>query len=235
MLLNSDFIKNYGISANGLKYLALILMITDHIGAVLFPEIRILRYIGRLSFPIYCFLITEGFLHTRNVYKYGLRLLIFALMSEVPFDLAVYGKIFEERAQNVFFTLFLGLLALYFIEFFETKAIKMTAVIICIYVAIAINADYTYLGILMILFFYIFRENVILMVLSVFVINFYFGLSGTGSQKYAALSIFILFMYSGKKKYSNADKNEKKKINQMIFYAIYPIHLLMLYFIKVKF
>ena len=115
------------LSGSVLKLIAVITMLIDHTGYVFyaFPAFReplftalgetvtiyfILRKIGRLAFPIYCFLIGEGLIHTRNPIKYLLRLLIFAILSEIPFNLMVSGQLLCPEHQNVFFTLLLGAL-----------------------------------------------------------------------------------------------------------------------------
>ncbi len=95
-----------------LKLLAMLAMTADHIGAVFFPEIPLLRWIGRL---VLCFFIGEGLRHARSPQRYLLRLTGFALLSELPFDLAFYGGI-EWGHRNVYFTLALGLLALWAIR-----------------------------------------------------------------------------------------------------------------------
>ncbi len=242
MLLNSDFIKRYGISGNGLKILALMLMITDHIGAILLPQYRILRYIGRLSFPIYCFLITEGMLHTHNIYKYGIRLLIFAIISEIPFDLAISGQLLEFNDQNVFFTLFLGLVVIY-CAYMVNDASKGFAVCIAgMLAAMFLRTDYSAYGVLMIYCFYLFRGSPWLMTVFIGIINLVMGIGGTGSQKYAVLAMIPILLYSGNKSYGESKSNEneaagknniKNKCIQMLFYVIYPLHLVVLYLIKV--
>ena len=89
--------------------------------AVIYYADMIMRAIGRISFPIFCFLLIEGFLHTHDVKKYALNLGIFALVSEVPFDLAFAGKPFYLNYQNVFFTLFIGLVMMIFLQKIDEK------------------------------------------------------------------------------------------------------------------
>lgn len=100
-----------GISADALKVIAMVTMLIDHTGAVLFPETLWLRLIGRVSYPIFVWLLVMGFTHTSNLKKYMLRMGIFALLSEVPFDLAFSGRL-TVRTQNIYFTLLLSLFLL---------------------------------------------------------------------------------------------------------------------------
>ena len=144
-----------GLSGTALKYIACITMLIDHIGAscieagILLPALaagaascggipvstllaadRVLRYIGRLAFPIFCFLAVEGFLHTHDVKKYVRRLLLFGLLSEVPFDLAFFRTPFAPQHQNVYWTL-----------------------------ALAVNTDYHAIGVLIICTLYLTRAD----------------------------------------------------------------------------
>lgn len=91
-------------------------MLTDHIGYIFFPTDLTWRYIGRIAFPLYCFLLTEGFFHTRSREKYLLRMAGFAVISEIPFDLALYHMPIYRDYNNVFWTLLIGLAVMYFSE-----------------------------------------------------------------------------------------------------------------------
>ncbi len=133
-----------GISACTLKNIAIITMLIDHVAAALvlralyfvdtsssfvtsqnyntwYMIYTVMRGIGRMAFPVFCFFIVEGFRHTRSVPKYALRLFIFALISEVPFDVALFHRWFYWNYNNVYFTLLLGLLAIWGMDFLEQK------------------------------------------------------------------------------------------------------------------
>ena len=129
--------KKFGISGSTLKLIAIVSMLIDHTAATVIrallisaspdwqPGLRTLysvsRDIGRLAFPIFCFLLVEGFLHTRNPKKYAGRLFLFALISEIPFDLALQSGWFDPGKQNVYFTLLIGLLVLMGLSYFREK------------------------------------------------------------------------------------------------------------------
>ncbi len=96
-------------SSTVLKLIAVITMLIDHIGLAVFPQYGALRYIGRLSFPLYCFLLTEGAVYTKNWLKYAGRLFLFAVVAEIPFDLVLSRTLVSFYYQNVFWTLGAGL------------------------------------------------------------------------------------------------------------------------------
>ena len=104
-----------------------------------------MRLIGRLGFPIFCFLLIEGFQHTRNVQKYAIRLAVFALISEIPFDLAFSGKFFYLNYQNVFFTLLIGLLVMIGFKTIGDKARdRKWLPVLAVIEAIALGCSFTY-------------------------------------------------------------------------------------------
>ena len=103
--------RSRGLDGGALKGIAAALMLTDHVGAILLPEVLVLRCVGRLAFPIFAFFIAEGYAHTRNFGRYFRRLAILAVVSEIPFNLE-NGAVFDLTRQNVLFTFCLALLTL---------------------------------------------------------------------------------------------------------------------------
>lgn len=216
-------------SSSQLKILAVVTMLIDHIGAILFPTVLFFRIIGRLSFPLFCFLISEGLLYTANLKGYLERLFFFALISEVPYDLAFHGTVYYPQSQNVFFTLFLGLAAISFLHSYlgSRPASALVLALVCVLFAEALHTDYGWFGVMLIIIFYCFKNYRTKGVLIFAVFNTGYGLL-TGTVKlYAALAGFPIFLYNGK----------KGRLNwKYFFYAFYPVHLLLLYFVhKVAF
>ena len=103
--------RSRGLDGGALKCIAAALMLTDHVGAILLPEVLALRCVGRLAFPIFAFFIAEGYAHTRDFGRYFRRLAILAVVSEIPFNLE-NGAVFDLTRQNVLFTFCLALLTL---------------------------------------------------------------------------------------------------------------------------
>lgn len=212
--------QKIGISGSTLKLIAIITMLMDHIGGILLPQYGFLRIIGRLAFPIFCFLLVEGFLHTHNVYHYALRLGLFALISEVPFDLAIYHVPFYPYHQNVFFTLFIGLIVLIGLKKFqEHPFIALTIFVAGALLALESYVDYGVFGIAMIVLIYLYslHHNFIIFTLGFVFLNMF----AKGIQCFGALAILPIALYNGKRGISL----------KYIFYIFYPAHLLILYFI----
>jgi hypothetical protein len=118
--------------------------------ALIYYSSTIMKYIGRLSFPIFCFLLIEGFLHTRNHWKYVMRIAIFALISEIPFDLLITGKPFYIGAQNVFFTLLIGIFVMIGFKFISQKSkSKIWLPVLAVVGAIGIGytSSFSYFGV----------------------------------------------------------------------------------------
>ena len=214
-----------------LKLWALFTMFIDHIGAVLiettylyniesFQVLNVcLRLIGRLAFPLYAFLLAEGFLHTRSWKKYAGRLFLFALISEIPFDLAAFGELTYTR-QNVFFTLFIGLLTMKGLEKVKEKKLAAIGVIgagcICAHL---LQTDYSYMGILLIVILYIFREE---HKRRCIIGGVFFSYEIT-----SVLAFLMMYRYSGEKGETN--------LPRIVFYGFYPMHLLLLCVIRTLF
>ncbi|MEZ3433868.1 MAG: conjugal transfer protein TraX [Lachnospiraceae bacterium] len=201
-----------------LKWIAIITMLIDHVGAVLFPYEIGLRIIGRIAFPIFCFLIVEGFSHTRNVRRYMARLGIFAVLSEVPYDLAFHGKLIDTTGQNVFFTLLLGVLLMYLMEKTPNIFIKALEIFLIFCTAELLETDYSGRGVLLILIYYVFRRWKEIYVCAGAAWNFLYGWGMV--QNFGVFSAPFIALYNG-------ERGPKIKY---FFYVFYPAHLLILHF-----
>lgn len=196
-----------------LKLLAMLAMTADHIGAVFFPEIPLLRWIGRLAMPVLSFFIGEGLRHTRSPRRYLLRLTGFALLSELPFDLAFYGGI-EWGHQNVYFTLALGLLALWAIQSrgMEGWLLALTAAL----AAELLGCDYGMYGVLLILLLDRFHRARSEQLAGAALLNLaFFGLQ---TQILSLIALPLLWLYNGK----------RGRDDRRLFYLYYPAHLCVL-------
>jgi hypothetical protein len=211
-----------GCSTFALKMIAVITMLTDHIGAIFYPQYLILRVIGRLAFPIYCFLLAEGFFHTGNRKKYGQRLFLFALLSEIPYDLAFHQTFFYLGAQNVFLTLFIGLVLMDTLSHLSTRKGYVlsgaAAVMIAAFAAWFIGSDYGAQGILLITVFYLMRGRQKARNVSYTAVTVCFNLSNQ-LQWFSVAALLPICLYNGKKGPSC----------KYFFYAFYPVHLLILH------
>ena len=227
-------LQKRGLSAAALKWIALITMTVDHFAASRLFEVlafgegmgweavrcgyMTMRLIGRLAFPIYCFLLTEGFRYTRSRSRYALRLGVFALISEIPFNLAVSGLWWDTAYQNVFFTLGLGLLALMFAQSRYEKGERRTAffiVLIFALVAELLETDYGFFGVALIAVFHFLREQKAEKYLAGGVL-----LAGLGTLELAAVAAFVpIHFYDGR-------KGRTGPLLKWAFYVWYPVHLL---------
>ena len=212
------------LSGNSLKVLAVASMTVDHVGAVLFPSQIWMRCVGRLAFVIYAFLIAEGYFHTHNVKKYMGRLGFLAIVSEIPFDLIFHHTFVYWGSQNVFFTLFLGLVGLYLMDrikmrlqpqFWFCALIPVAAMCLA---AGLLQCDYRYYGILVITLFYMARDYRWAAFGGIAVIQVWMG----WIQSFGIAALIPIALYNGK-------KGNGGKLLQWIFYFYYPVHLLIIY------
>jgi hypothetical protein len=200
--LNRRFLKNPPLSGFGLKAAAVVSMTIDHIGAVLFPHALWFRMAGRPAFILFAFLITEGFSHTRSRRNYAVRLGIFALLSEIPFDLAHSGGI-DFGFQNVFFTLLIGLGVCAGLEWAGPRlALSLPVLFGGLLAAELLRSDYGAWGIMLIALFYYSKSDVARSLTVVLFCAALFQAWGTGSAISPFWGLFALpfiWAYNGRR------------------------------------
>ena len=220
-------VKEKGLTGANLKYIALLSMLLDHISYVLGSGYvsSVLHCIGRLAFPLFCFLLVEGYCHTSNVWKFAARLMAFAFLSEVPFDLFRFGACMSPTGCNVMFTLLIGLLTMMVWNICceaNKSPLKLVLGALCtipIFVlAELLKTEYGAFGVALIFVMYALRGDPIKRDISSAAILLGCNLKGAASL----ISLPLISLYNG----------ERGKQNKWLFYIFYPAHFLVLYAIK---
>lgn len=246
------------LTGNVLKWAAVVSMVIDHIAAVVLKgcvNMRLssytaaqlerlnavymgMRHIGRTAFPLFAFLLAEGFFHTKNRKRYGMRLLCFAVLSEIPYDLAFHGQIWYGAAQNTLFALFLGLLLMAAAErirdgcvwkgrngrlYVPTDGVRILLQGLVFVagggLAYVCRLDYTYKGIALIAVFYFFFGYRALAAFAGFCVF---------SWNFWSFPAFLMIpFYNGKR--SAGQRGGRDARSARGFYLFYPLHLLALY------
>ncbi len=229
-------------TSNKLKILAVILMVLDHYASVFMPygepATMILRFIGRFAAPIFCFLVAEGYHHTKNKWQYFLRLVLFALVSHIPFTLLFGYSIYPIEKTSVMWSLSLGLLAL-----IVSKSPKLNLflkiVLILIICYLADFGDWNFVAVLWILSFGTFKESKLAQTICFSAVGWVFyvmpsfeGMSIQFEQiipQHSAFGIFgaliFIYLYNGK-------RGVKSQILSYVFYIFYPLHMIIFYILK---
>jgi len=212
-----------------LKWIAIITMTVDHVGVMLYPEFTVLRFIGRFSFPLFAYLLILGIENTRNIRYYFTRLFIFALISQVPFFLALdYGPF---DSLNIFFTLSSGLL---FVYFFKKSSVF---VLVPVFASLVLPFDYGIYGIAVIGCIFILKANTKFGVFSLVLINTLF-LVPWSIQFLSISAIPLILLHKNGSLKITRETTEEVTIplwRKYFFYVYYPLHLTLLYIIKLYF
>lgn len=256
--------KRFSISSAFLKHTAYLSMFTDHFFAVVFWAYwewlirsgvsadvmetaggiyHLGRAVGRIAFILFAFMASEGFQHTHSRKNYLLRLLAFAVISEIPFDLAINGKFFTMDGQNVYWTLFLGVSALCLLEKLRDRPLLQTAgVVLCCVAAYLLDTDYMFMGVFLIVVFYLCRKSfwfqfaagsavVYVGMVLIYAVKYWGSgihwslyLQASTSELYGLCAFFFIYFYNGKK---------GRQFPKAFYYWFYPLHLLLLYGIKI--
>lgn len=216
---------------NQLKIIAIVLMLIDHLAYVMIERgiglvgnwyqiDRVMRFTGRAAFPIFCFTIVEGFRRTSDAGAYLKRLIIFALISEIPFDLAFRGILFDMSFQNVFWTLAFGLAAmmLHSDSFAMTGWKKLLGLLACFFVPYLFHTDYSVYGVLTIFLMNLFYGEPVKMCMAGYIML----LLQSSTEVWAVFGFLLILLYNG----------QKGRGNKMFYYLFYPGHLLLLVFLK---
>jgi len=212
-----------------LKWIAIITMTIDHVGAVLYPEYEVLRWVGRLAFPLFAYILVLGMESTRSISKYFTRLFAFALISQIPFFLAIdKGPI---DLLNIFFTLAFGLMFVYYLK--KGSVIAFVPLLISFFIPF----DYGVYGLAVIGCMYILTKNQKLGVVALVLLNTLF-LFPLNIQILSLAAVPLVLLHQNGSLDISRETIKEYGIplwRKYFFYAFYPTHLILLYIIKLLF
>lgn len=236
--------KTFDLSSFTLHIFAMLFMLFDHMWATVIVGNDWMTCIGRIAFPIFAFMIVEGYHYTHNLKKYMLRLLVLAVISEIPFNLMTGGAVIHPFHQNVIWTFLIGLGTIWLIEKtdrFENTLLRALICVVLVIVAFLIGmvsmVDYYGFGVLTVILFYLFRGDKwwcrLGQLIGMYWINFellgglvypftLFGHSFEFAQQgFALFSLIFIWLYKGR-------QGPHNKTIQTCFYLFYPVHMLIL-------
>ena len=242
--MDSSASKNFELTAAVLHIIAMTLMLMDHLWATLLPDREWLTCAGRVAFPIFAFMAVEGYFHTRSFKKYILRMLLFAVLSEIPFDLMYGGTWFYPVHQNVLWTFLLGLLGVWLMEQVRKKGKTWMYLLVCVLVVPAglvlgtlCMVDYYGVGVLTVFGFYFLHGRKWWCFLGQLAALYWLNVELLGGLMYpvqlfgmefelcqqglALLALIPIWLYRGRQGYHS-------KPFQYLCYAFYPVHMLLL-------
>ena len=225
-----------------LHLMAMLFMLCDHLWGTIVPGNDWLTCIGRISFPIFAFMIVEGYFHTNNLKKYVLRLLLFAVLSEIPFNLAMGSSIFYPVHQNVLWSFLISIFLIHWNEKMKTSGglwkrvlVGFATIVLGYTLGLVTMVDFYHAGVLTVLVFYFFRQKKWWSYIGQFICLWYINIEMLGGfayeihiggqllyfarQGFALLALIPIWLYRGKKGYHG-------KGFQYFCYAFYPLHLL---------
>ncbi len=215
-----------------IKIIACVTMVLDHIKYAI-PETEgiLTNYFGRLAFPLYAFLLTEGYVHTKDLKKYYYRMIIFAIISQIPFML-FRTLVGEWKMLNIMFTLLLGLIAITVYDKEKRKYISIPIIILLIWMGKILKVDYGWYGVTTVILLYLLKNNksfipfsyLLLLIVYYYsrIKSFNFGTEIILYILFSWSSTFIMMIYNGK---------EGKKL-KYFYYIFYPLHMIIIYLIS---
>ena len=216
------------LDATALKMLAMVSMVLDHVGDNFFPGQLWMRALGRIAMPIFAFCVAEGFIHTRDRLRYLRRMGVFALVSEIPFDLVTAGKALAFSHQNIMFTFFWAILALICFEKIRAggssagrTALGAAVLAAAALASLPLGLDYNLLAVGMIFLFYLLREKSHPLRVSA-AMAYHALLRNVGIYWFGLLGFVPIFLYNGR----------RGRGLKWLFYVFYPGHLLAIFLLK---